>query len=167
MVSETVASLFDLAIIGETAAMAFYEGLANKFCREVNISKFWKNLAADEMEHLKILQDLRRSLASAQLAAPAEHEIMQLAIENSKIRVEDVLDMIKNLNDAYVLAQLWENSEIYRVFEFLTTKYIMDGAGERLVRLHLATHKKKLETFLLAFGDAELRKNILAMDGPL
>jgi len=165
MVSETAASLFDLAIIGETAARDFYQGLANKFCREKNISDFWKNLATDEMEHAKILEDLRKSLTPAQLAAPAEREILQVALENAKIQIKDVLDLVKNLNDAYVLAQLWENSEIYRVFEFLAAKYIVSGAGERMVRLHVTTHRKKLETFLLAFGEVETRKNIRAIDG--
>jgi hypothetical protein len=121
-------------------------------------------LAADEKEHVKMLEDLRRSLTAAQLSAPAEHDIFQVALENSKIQIKDVLSMVKNLNDAYLLAQLWENSEIYRVFEFLTTKFIPNAADGRFVRLHAMTHKRKLETFLLAFGDVEARKSITATD---
>jgi rubrerythrin len=165
MVSQTVALLFELAIIAETSSRDFYDGLAKKFWHERNISQFWKNMAADETEHVKMIEGLRKSLTSAQLSAPAEHDITQVALENSKVQVSDVLNMVKNLNDAYVLAQLWENSEIYRVFEFLTATYTPSDTDGRFVRLHLSTHKRKLELFSEAFGEVEARKSISAMDG--
>jgi hypothetical protein len=164
MASETTALLFELAIISETCAQNFYEGLANKFSREINIPEFWKNMAQDEMEHRKMLEALQRSLTAPQLSAPAEQDILQIALENSRVKIDDVLSMVNNLNDAYMLAQLWENSEIYRVFEFLISKFMPGESDGRFIRLHLITHKKKLETFLHAFGDDENRKSIIAAD---
>lgn len=165
MVSQTVALLFELAIIAETSSRDFYDGLAKKFLHEINISKFWKNMALDETEHIEMMKGLRKSLTLAELSVPAEHDILQVALENSKVQINDVLNMVKNLNDAFVLAQLWENSEIYRVFEFLTAKYMPSDADGRFIRLHLTTHKKKLELFAQAFGEVEARKSISAMDG--
>jgi hypothetical protein len=164
MDAETTAGLFELAIMGETATREFYEGLAKKFSHEANIAKFWNSMAADEIADIKMLQDLKKSLTPPQLSAAVDREIFEMAFENSKIRIVDVLAMVKNLNDAYVLAQLWENSEIYRVFEFITAKFIQGSADGRFVRIHLMSHRKKLETFLLAFGDPEERKNIRALD---
>ncbi len=165
MASETLASLFELAIAAETSSRDFYNGLAKKFWHEINISKFWQNMAADETEHREMMRGLRKSLTPARLSAPAEHEIFQTAFENSMVQIGDVLDMVKNLNDAYVLAKLWETSEISRVFEYLTVQFMPGDADGRLVRLHLSTHKKKLELFSQAFGDVEMRKGIAAMDG--
>jgi hypothetical protein len=167
MTSQTVSILFDLAVVAETSSRDFYGGLAKKFSHESNISKFWANMATDEAEHIKMVEGLRKSLTSAELSAPAEQDILQVALENSKVRISDVLNMVKNLNDAFVLAQLWENSEIYRVFEFLTAKYMPGDSDGRFVRLHLATHRKKLELFSYAFGEVEARKSISAIDGEI
>ncbi len=167
MTPQTVALLFELAVIAETSSRDFYDGLAKKFWHETNISKFWENMAADEAEQVKMMEGLRKSLTSAQLSAPAEDDIVQVALENSKVQIREVLNMVKNLNDAFVLAQLWENSEIYKVFEFLTSQYMPSDADGRFVRLHLTTHKKKLELFSQAFGEAEARKSVSAMDGEL
>ncbi len=114
-----------------------------------------------------MMEGLRKSLSAAQLSAPAEDNVMQVAIENSKVRISDVLNMVKDLNDAFVLAQLWENSEIYKVFEFLTATFMPNETDGRFVRLHLATHKKKLDLFSKAFGEVEARKAISAIDGDL
>jgi len=164
MATESVLLLFEHAIICETLTRDFYQGLAKKFCREQNIAGFWKNMAEDEMEHIKILEELMGLLTPVQQSAPVDHEMFQVALENSKIQISDVLNMVKDLNDAYILAQLWENSEIYRVFEYLTEKFIPSNADGRFIQLHIIAHKKKLVTFSYAFGDAELRKNIRAMD---
>jgi hypothetical protein len=164
MAAETISLLFEQAIICETLTRDFYQGLAKKFSHEKNISEFWTNMAEDEIEHIKILRDLQDFLTPLQQSTPVEHEMFQIALENSKIQVSDVLNMVKNLNDAYILAQLWESSEIYWVFEFLTEKFIPRTADGRFIRLHIITHKKKLVTFLYAFGDAEVRKNISTLD---
>lgn len=164
MISETTTLLLELAIIGEASSRDFYEGLAKKFCREKNISAFWQNMAEDETRHIETLEGLRHYLSPDKLSAPAEQDIFQTALENSKIHTSDVLNMVKNLNDAYVLAMLWENSEINRVFECLINQYMPTGADGRSIRLHLMTHKKKLQAFLYAFGEAETRKNIGTAD---
>jgi len=160
---ETIASLLDLSIQGENCSRMFYEGLADRFIHEKNISDFWRNMAEDEADHIKMLDNLRKSLSNDQLNAGIDKDIFQAALENSKVNINDVLDMVKNLNDAYILATLWENSEIYRVFEYLVTNCIplmRNGADGRFARLHMSTHRKKLEAFACAFGDASLRKGI-------
>jgi hypothetical protein len=162
--SETTAELFELALKGEGSTMDFYIGLADKFSHEENISRFWQNMADDEKEQIRILEDLRDSLTQAQLAAPAEPDILMMAVENARVQISDVLNMVRNLNDAYILAQLWENSEVCRVLEYLVEKYVPSGADDRFVRLHIATHKKKLVALSYAFGEEDERKNILASD---
>jgi hypothetical protein len=164
MISETTASLFDLAIIGETSSRDFYEGLSKKFSHDKNISAFWQNMSADEAVQIETLEGLRRYMSPDKLSSPADKDIFQIALENSKIQTGDVLNMVKNLNDAYVIAMLWENSEINRVFEFLITQYMPAGADGRFSQIQLMTHKKKLQTFEYAFGEAEMRKSISTED---
>ena len=161
---ETTSRLFELAISSETDARDFYEGLAAKFPHETSISKFWNSMAADETEDIRMLQDLQKSLTQSDLSGAVDHDIFEAASENSKIRITDILAMVKNLNDACVLAQLWENSEICRVFEFIISTFIQGAADARFVRIHLMSHRKKLETFLRAFGDVEERKKIRSQD---
>lgn len=160
MISETTTLLFELAISGEASSRDFYDGLAKKFRSEKNISAFWQNMAADETIHIETLEGLREYLTPDKLSAPADEAIFEIALENSKIHTSDVLNMVKNLNDAYVLAILWENSEINRVFEFLIDQYMPTGADGRFIHIQLMNHKKKLQTFEYAFGEAETRKVI-------
>ncbi len=158
--SGTASSLFEFAIIGERAAEDFYNGLAGKFGHEAAVSAFWKTMASDEREHVRILENIRKTLTPAQLAAPADPFIFQTAAENARVRIGDVLGLVRNLNDAYVLAHLWENSEVNRVFEFLVMKFIPFADDGRFVRLQVINHKNRLVMFSQAFGEAEVRKNI-------
>ena len=160
--SGTIASLFDLTIAGETATRDFYEGLSGMFAHEANISRFWNNMAADASEQTRMLQDLRNALTSRQLSETADQDIFMTALENSRVQVSEVLAMVRSLNDAYTLAQLWENSELWRVIEFLIEKFIPTSADRRFVRLHITTHRNKLAAFYRAFGDVEERKKIEA-----
>ncbi len=161
--SVTVSSLFELAIKGEQAAEGFYDGLAEKFAHEAAVSDFWKTMAADEREHRKILENIHNTLTHAQLASRADPDFVQTAMENSRVRITDVLGMVRNLNDAYILAHLWENSEVSRVFEFLVMKFIVFADDGRLIRLQVINHRNRLTMFSQAFGEAEARKNIAAI----
>jgi hypothetical protein len=157
-------SLFDLAELGEIASRDFYEGLAEKFRHMPTISEFWGTMAADERKHMKVLSDLRATLTPSQLSAQSEYDVLEAARENSRVRVTDVLAMVRDLNDAYVLAQLWENSEINRVFEFLVKKYLRGSDEGRLVRLDVIAHRNRLVLFKEAFGEVEKRKSIGVSD---
>jgi hypothetical protein len=161
--SMTTAVLFELAITGEQAAEDFYDGLAEKFGHETAVSDFWKAMASDEKQHIRTLENIRKTLTPAQLAAPADEFILRTAAENARVRIEDVLGMVRNLNDAYILAHLWENSEVNRIFEFLVTKFIPVADDGRLIRLQVINHKKRLVMFSQAFGEAEGRSSITTM----
>src|ERR1700687_1767380 len=104
MISNTTTLLFELAIMGKASSRDFCVGLASKFGLEKNIPAFWQNMAADETIHIETLEGLRDYLSPDKLSAPAEENIFEIALENSKIQTSDVLNMVKNLNDAYVLA---------------------------------------------------------------
>jgi Rubrerythrin len=164
MPSETTALLFDLAIAGEKASAEFYDGLAGKFRHNPEVCAFWKTMAADERQHVRILGNIHKSLTSAQLAVPADQPVIQSAIENSRVQIRDVLGMVRNLNDAYILAHLWENSEINGVFEFIVRKFIPFADDGRNVRLQIINHTNRLMMFSQAFGEAEVRKEIMAVD---
>ncbi len=164
MPPETTESLLEFAVAGEKTAAEFYEGLAGKFRHEAHIFKFWKTMAADERQHVKILENIRSSLTSAQRTEPADQSVVETAVENSRVQIKDVLSMVRNLNDAYVLAHLWENSEINRVFEFLVKKFLPFSDDGRIVRLQIINHTNRLAMFSQAFGEAEVRKEIRALD---
>lgn len=167
MTERTVSSLIDLAIAGEKCSQIFYDGLARKFSHMKNISAFWLNLADDEREHIRMLENLKQSLGRGLLNSEADHVIFQIALENSKVNINDILNTVGNLNDAYMLAQLWENSEVCRVFEYLFSQFvpvITNGADSRFALLHLATHRKKMEAFSYSFGTDEVRNEIVACE---
>ncbi len=164
MPSESTAVLFELAIAGEKAAAEFYDGLAGKFRHNPDVFGFWNTMAADERQHIRILENIRKSLTSAQLAAPADESIFQTAVENSQVQIKDVLGMVRNLNDAYIIAHLWENSEINKVFEFIVRKFLPFADDGRNVRLQIINHTNRLMMFSQAFGEAEIRKEIRAAD---
>jgi hypothetical protein len=156
----TASSLFELAMAGERAAEGFYDGIAVKFGHEAAVSSFWKTMASDEREHIRILENIRKTLTQAQLSAPADPFIFQTAAENARVQIKDVLGMVRNLNDACVLAHLWENSDVNRVFEFLVTQFIPFADDGRLIRLQVMNHRNRLVLFSQAFGEAEVRKKI-------
>jgi len=160
--NETMATLFTLAINAEKAAQSFYRGLTKKFSYLPEISNFWKKMEEDEKYHARELENIFNSLPPDKLLVPADQPVLWKAKEVSKFSVEDNLDSIKTLEDAYQIANEFENSEINTVFAFLTRKFISSAERKRFVLSELKYHLAKLMGFPQSFGDAEWRKSVVS-----
>ena len=122
----TVSELFELAIAAEKAAEELYRRLEKKFAHHQEVADFWRKYAAEEVGHAHWLERLRDALNPDQLSAPADPFVLKDAHKVLQFSVENRLNDIKNLEDAYQLVNELENSETNAIFEFLITNFSSD-----------------------------------------
>ncbi len=155
---ETIATLFELAIVAEKAAGDFYLGLVEKFSHLPEVSTFWKGMLADEMQHSWELENIRNYLTPEQISAPADPHLLEKAKKVLGFSVKDSLDSITTLNDAYQLAHDLEHSEINTVFAFIMNKFISRKKQKEFILGELENHTQKIMKFSEILGDARWRK---------
>jgi len=159
----TVAELFDLAIRAEKAAEEMYSGLEAKFAHYPEVADFWGQYATEEAGHTRWLERLRDRLSPEKLSELADSH----ALENARVvlgfSVEDALEEIENLQDAYQMANELESSETNAVFEFLITHFSYDEETQSFLKAQLREHVAKLTTkFPAQFKDAAMRLSVEA-----
>jgi rubrerythrin len=159
---QTIETLFELAITAEKAAQDFYLGLAEKFSHLSTVSDFWRDMGKDEVSHVKALREIRVSLTPDQLSAPVDPAIWWKAKEVSRFSVQNRLNSVKTLEDAYQSAHYLEYSEINTVFEFLLTEFTSSNKSREFIVSQLRDHVEKLAEFSEASGDAVRRRSIVA-----
>ncbi len=160
----TVAELFELAIGAEKAAEEMYSGLAAKFSHYPEVADFWKQYAAEEAEHAAWLERLRERL-DLELSESADSYALRNARAALKFSVEDALEKVQDLEDAYQVANELENSETNAVFEFLITHFSHDEETQSFLKAQLSDHVAKLMTgFPMQFQDAKMRLSVEAME---
>ena len=164
----TVAELFDLAIAAERAIKELYRGLEIKFAHHQEVADFWGKYAAEEAEHAQWLKRLRDTSSPEQLSALADPLMLKDARKILRFFVENRLENIKNLDDAYQLANELENSETIAIFEFLITNFSSDEETQFFLRSQLKDHLAKLTIgFPTQFQNAARRRAIVALDWTL
>jgi rubrerythrin len=161
--SMTLSHLFEYGIAAENASRDFYLGLAQKFSSRPDISSFWKIMADEEICHARTLEKARNSLSSDKLNASIDPSMEKKGQALCKLSILDInlLDSIRNLEDAYQLAHELESSDINIVFSFLKLKLIPDGEKDHLSTMSIEHHIQKLVDFPKIFGDAQIRKGIV------
>lgn len=140
----TVADLFALAIMAETAAAEFYRGLARKFAQYSDVAEFWQRYVTDEIAHARWLARLQGDLSVEQLAASADPVMLENARHAASVPVETLLDNVHNLGDAYELVNDLENSETNAVFDFLVSSFPTDREVLSFLRAQLLEHVNRL-----------------------
>lgn len=162
----TVAELFELAIAAERTAEDLYRGLAVRFVHHREVADFWGEYAAEEAGHAQWLERLRDSLSPEQLSAPADPLMLRNARRLRQFSVENALQGIRNLEDAYQLVNELENSEINVVFEFLITNFSSDEKAQSFLRSQLREHVARLaREFPTQFKGVVVRQSIEALEG--
>jgi rubrerythrin len=141
---KTVNDLFDLAVSAELAAKRLYERLADKFDHHPEVAAFWRQYATEEESHAQWQERMRSRLTEEQLAQPADLLIMQEAIKTLEFSVEQALQDITNLEEAYQLVNELENGETNAIFEFLIEHFSEDETARRFLRSQLKDHIRKL-----------------------
>jgi hypothetical protein len=158
----TLSGLFERAIAAENAARDFYLGLARKFSSQPVIVAFWKSMAEDEEEHARILERSRKSIGQSRLDAAIDISMVKRADTLSNLSVLRMLKSVHNLDDAYLLAHELEASDVNTIFNFLKLKLVPDGEKTNLSAGTIDNHLRKLVDFQKTFGEAELRRRIIA-----
>jgi len=163
--TKTTAELFKLAIAAEEAAEELYLGLKAKFAHQPEIADFWREYAREEVGHACWLESVRDKSSPEQLSAPADPSILNDARKLLRFSPQHALEEIKNLEDAYQLANELENSEINVVFEFIITNFSSDESAGSFLRAQLRDHIARLVTeFPARFTSAASRQAVKALE---
>lgn len=140
----TVAELFDLALRAEREALRFYEELEQRFAHVPQVARFWQEMAQDERNHIRLVEQARSGLTPEQLAEPADPVMLHKAWEAVRFSARTTLDRIQNLNDAYEAASDLEYGETNVVFQFILLHYLDNGILEQLVEHYTERHLRRL-----------------------
>ena len=161
----TIDELFDMAIRAEKAAEEVYRRLQAKFAPHLDVVRFWRDYAAAEAGHALWLERIREALSPEQLAAPADAETAAAARRLLLFPVERALQEVKNLEDAYQLANEMESGETNVVFDFLIIYFASDAQAQSLMRSQLRDHVAKISTgFPARFKSSASRLSVKATE---
>jgi rubrerythrin len=142
----TVDQLFELAIALERAAEALYQGMATRFAHAPDVARFWQQYAAEESTHARGLAHIQAELSPEHLSETADAEMVEQARRRLKVSVGTQLNQVRNLEDAYQLANELESTETNAVFEFLIEHFSATQEAQSFVRAQLENHIGKLMT---------------------
>ncbi len=145
--------------------LAIYLRFGKKFERYPEVAAFWNSYAGEENGHARWLAQLRERAGASRLRQPADPDILQQAERALARPVEDLLAGVKDLQDAYELANELEHSETNTVFEFLINYFAEDAQTQAFLRAQLNDHIVRLtKGFPEHLGSATLRRGIQAAE---
>ena len=160
----TVNQLFDMAIGAERVAESVYRRLQAMFAPHPDVVRFWSDYAAAEDSHARWLEQIRATLDAEQLAAPADPRTVHAAQELLRFPVEQALQGIKTLDDAYQLASEMESGETNVVFDFLIGHCASDPQAQAFMRSQLKDHISKISGgFPARFRSSPSRLSVKAL----
>lgn len=154
----TVKDLLVLSISAEESARAFYSELSKMFGFMPDISARWKELMNDEDLHKTSLEKILRQLSEEELSSPAPDILQKLRGTLSGNSLEDKLNSVKTLDDAYDIAYWLEYSEVNTAFEVILSRFVTSAERQGFVIDLIDEHVARLR----GFGDAEWRQHIRA-----
>jgi rubrerythrin len=156
--------LLKVAIQLEAAAERFYEGVAERFSHCPEIVEFWRLMAADEACHKNRLIEWKASLNSGRLSQTADAKLLQMGEKLLGTSVEELLDEVRSLDDAYETAHDLESSEINAIFRFFIKEFAQDPWVIAALRQDLDEHAERLMTgFPAAYATQAARARILSL----
>lgn len=139
----TVAELFEIAINLETAGEGIYGYWQELFADYPKVSAFWKEYQEEELHHARLLQKIRANLTPEQLAAFADLEVYQAAL-NVQEDTKHINKDVETLDEALELASQIENSEINTILEFLVTHFSQEETTKEMVHHQMREHVETL-----------------------
>jgi rubrerythrin len=142
----TVDQLFDLAISLERAAEALYQGLAAKFAHAPQVAQFWQQYAAEEASHARHLAYIQAEMSPERSSEAADAGMVEQARRRLEVSMGTQLNQVRNLEDAYQLANELESAETNAVFEFLIERFSGTQEAQSFVRAQLKSHIGRLMT---------------------
>ena len=157
--------LIDLSYRAEREAMRFYEGLSERFRHLPEIAAFWRELAADEEEHVEIVDEIRAQLSDQDLQRPVDAGLMAKAAQFLSFSAPEALAGIHTLEDAYRFSVNLEYSELNKLLSMLVDDTVAEEAERLRINAAVHEHQGKFKKFAAIFGDSVWRRGIEAI-GP-
>lgn len=156
-----VRDMFRLAVQAERTAASLYQGLVDLFAPYPTVAAFWVQYAEEEEQHATWLLTIQDQLPPEALAEAADMAIMEKLQAVQRFSVEDALNDIDTLEDAYELVNDLENSETNAIFEFLVDRFAEDARTQAFLRAQLRDHVGNiLINFPTAFGTTTARRSV-------
>jgi rubrerythrin len=140
----TVEKLLNVGIRLEAAASCFYAELAERFAHCLEVAEFWRVMAADEACHEDRLIQWQRSSIIERLSQPVDGQMLQKAERLFGTGVDEMLDGVHNLDDAYEMAHDLESSEINTIFRFFIAEFSQDARVLGVLMQDLDEHAERL-----------------------
>lgn len=148
------------------AAQKVYLAFKSKFLAYKEVADFWQKMADDENEHAQVLASIHGRVAVEDLTAPADARMAEKTYLLQGLNVQELVDSITNLNDAYQIAYNLESSEVNTVFNFLAIRFLSVDQSYDIISSTIDRHLLRLAEFARTFVKAEQCKNILATHEP-
>ena len=156
----TLGELIDTAIAAEHAARKVYVGFTHKFMHLPDVSDFWQTMADDEGDHGRILSGMRERVSYEELAAPIDARLAEKADRLKHLNIQQLVNSVGNLDDAYQVAYDLESSEVNAIFNFLTIRFLSTEESYEIITATIDRHLLRLADFTRTFGDAEQCKQV-------
>lgn len=159
----TLADLFDMAIQAELKAEAIYATFGARFAHDEEVSKFWLHYAGEEADHARWLEEIRSQLPAEKLAEAADPQAVLSAEAALKFLGSGDPLKIRNLDEAYQLANEAETSEVITVFNFLVENFSDDPKTRSMLRQQLRHHINDITfNFPKRFAQQAIRLSLTA-----
>ncbi|MEN8126636.1 MAG: ferritin family protein [Planctomycetota bacterium] len=158
----TFSELINAAIAAEDAAQRVYLAFKAKFLNRMDVAEFWQAMADDESDHAQILASIHGRVPIEDLTMLVGVEMAEKAYELQGLNVQELIDSVSNLNDAYEIAYALESSEVNTVFNFLAIQFLSTDESYVIVSSTIDRHLLRLAEFTRTFGDAEHCRQVLA-----
>ncbi len=160
----TVGELFTMAIEAERLAEVFYRRLAELFAAQPDVAAFWLIYAQEEAGHAQWLTEMRDRQPVEQLFQSAEKGMLAMAGQALAVSLDELVARVKNLEDAYQLANELEGGETNAVCEFLIDHFADNEKTQAFLRVQLKHHISRMLTdFPTQFRGIGVRRSILAV----
>ena len=160
----TLSELINAAIAAEDAAQKVYIGFKQKFSYRQDVADFWQALAEDESEHARILARVHGVVPVEDLTTMVDVDLAEMAYKLQGLNVEELIESVHNLNDAYEIAYKLESSEVNTVFNFLTIQFLPSDESYDIISSTIDRHLLRLAEFSRIFGDAERCRQVAASE---
>ena len=142
----TYEEIFKIAIHAENTLARFYTGLMAKF-EYSETSSFFKEMARDEIYHMKKLNEIYDSVSNELLHSPADPGVLEEGRRAEKLKILEILESIETLEDAYKKIKELESSEVNSVYLFLLSKFIDADEKREFLNSEMKAHLAKIDVF--------------------
>ncbi|MEE9594955.1 MAG: ferritin family protein, partial [Candidatus Hydrothermarchaeales archaeon] len=119
----TYEEIFKIAIHAESTLAKFYKELTIRF-KDSETGSFFKEMAQDEIDHMKKLNEMHGSLSTEVLHSPADPAILEEGRRAEGIKILERLESIETVEGAYKEIKEIESSEINTMYLFFLSKFI-------------------------------------------